>query len=134
MGKGKFLIFSLIGAVVCSALCIGYATNKNSVTTLNYEETVEMVPNTIIENFNPDDYWSKTPIEEIRSSMLTYIDEMIKLTNTKLEDFIKENNESKIKLYENEIKRLNKILNNVNLAKNKEELRRAMEVRHKDNI
>ena len=41
---------------------------------------------------------------------------------------------SKIKLYENEIKRLNTILDNVKSAETKEELRKAMQVRHKDSV
>ena len=55
-------------------------------------------------------------------------------TIIKLEDFKKENNLSKIKLYENEIKRLNTILDNVKSAETKEELRKAMQVRHKDSV
>ena len=55
-------------------------------------------------------------------------------TVTKLEDFKRENNEDKIKLYENEIKRLNKILNNINSAKTKSDLKEAMQVRHKEAV
>ena len=59
---------------------------------------------------------------------------MMELTVTKLEDFKRENNEDKIKLYENEIKRLNKILNNINSAKTKSDLKEAMQVRHKEAV
>lgn len=134
MKKDKFIIFSLIGAVICSALCVGYVTKQSSVITINSHDSIDMTPGNISGSLSPDDYWENTPIEEIRSSILGYIDDMMSSTNLKLEGFIRENNESKIKLYENEIKRLNKILENVSAAKTKQDLREAMQVRHKDNI
>lgn len=136
MVKGKILIFSVIGAVICSALCIGYSTRMQYTTKINTQEAVNLVDvdkhKSEVELVNS--YWEDTPLEEIRGSILGYIDEMMDLTVTKLEDFKKENNESKIRLYENEIKRLNKILNNINMAKTKNDLREAMQVRHKDNV
>lgn len=134
MKKDKFIIFSLIGAVICSALCVGYATKQNSVTTINSQENIDITSSSINDTSDPDYYWENTPIEEIRESILGYIDDMMNSTTIKLDGFIRENNESKIKLYEGEIKRLNKILKNVNTAKTKEDLREAMQVRHKDSI
>ncbi|HJC99803.1 peptidylprolyl isomerase [Candidatus Arthromitus sp. SFB-turkey] len=136
MKKGKLIMCSVVGAIVCSALCIGYSNKSTNIATIKTEE--------YIDNFNfkeqdnqsmeINDYWESASVEEIKNSILGYIDDMMESTIIKLEDFKKENNLSKIKLYENEIKRLNTILDNVKSAETKEELRKAMQVRHKDSV
>lgn len=137
MKKKGFIICSVVGAIVCSVFCIGYSIkDSGNIETINSEDYNYAL------NFNDydrsiteiNDYWENTSMEEIRSSILGYIDEMMNSTVVKLQDFKRENNESKIKLYESEIKRLNKIFENVKLAETKEDLRNAMKVRHKNNF
>lgn len=127
----KMFIFSIIGVLVCSAFCIGYSNKQDATVSINTQDPVVSFGN-MKDEVDPNNYWDNTPIEEIRGSILGYIDNMMELTVTKLEDFKRENNEDKIKLYENEIKRLNKILNNINSAKTKSDLKEAMQVRHKE--
>lgn len=137
MKRKGFIICSVVGAIVCSAFCIGYSIKDGgNIETIKSEDYNRVI------NFNDhdkndleiNDYWENTSMEEIRSSILGYIDEMMNSTIIKLQDFKKENNESKIKLYESEIKRLNKIFENVKSAETKEDLRNAMQVRHKSNF
>lgn len=127
----KMFMFSVIGVLVCSAFCIGYSNKQNEAVSINTQDSTASLG---VSEVDPNDYWDNTPIDEIRGSILGYIDNMMDITVTKLEDFKKENNEDKIRLYESEIKRLNKILSNINSAKTKDDLRDAMQVRHKEVI
>ena len=135
MGKKKIITVSIIGAIICSIL-IGYNSKDENIATIKNEEYIDNINFTTINNDieEVNDYWENTSMDEIRKSILGYIDEMMNSTVDKLEDFKKENNEKKINLYENEIKRLNTILEKVKIAENKDDLRNAMQVRYKSSI
>ena len=140
MRKGKIFILSVIGTIICSALCVSCSYNKgsnvSSVKTEDYLDNTINIQEKDLENqaTEIDDYWENTSIEEIRKSILGYIDNMMNSTVVRLEDFKKDNNVSKIKLYESEIERLNIICKNVKESKTKQELRESMQVRHKSQI
>lgn len=135
MGKKKIITISIIGAIICS-IFVGCSSKNENIATIKSEEYTDNI------NFNIEhrevveinDYWENTSMDEIKKSILGYIDDMMNSTVDKLEDFKKENNQKKIDLYENEVKRLNVILEKVKVAKNKEDLRNAMQVRHKSSI
>ncbi len=134
MRKGKIFLLSVVGTVICSMLCVGCSTKtNNNVSNINSEEYVDnrSFNNNQEQAVEIDDYWENTSIEEIRKSILAYISNMMDSTVVKLEDFKKDNNEDKIKLYESEIERLNIICKNVKESKTKQELRKSMQVRHK---
>lgn len=135
MKKKKIFTVSIIGVIICSIL-IGYSNKNENIETISNEEYMDNM-NFTRENrevVEADDYWENTSMDEIRKSILGYIDEMMESTLVKLEDFKKENNEKKINLYENEVERLNIILEKVKVAENKEDLRNAMQVRYKSNV
>lgn len=137
MKRERVIIYSVIGAFVCSVFLIGY-TNKSreDIETIKSEDVNYNLDFAEVDKqkMEIDDYWENTSMEEIKKSILSYIDDMMNSTMVKLEDFKKENNNSKVKLYENEIKRLNIILSNVKSAGTKIDLRRAMQVRHKNSV
>ena len=132
MKKKNLILYSIISTIICSVLCVGYFNKEqNIITVKNNEQTNNL-------NFEQDndveDYWENSSMEEIKTSILGYIDQMMKVNINKLEDFKREGNENKIRLYENEIERLNIILANIELSKTKDDLREAMQVRHKKNV
>lgn len=134
MRKGKLFILSVVGTVICSMLCVGCSSKSNeSVSNINTQEHLDnrTYKEQDDQKVEIDDYWENTSIEEIRKSILAYINNMMNSTVVKLEDFRKNNNEDKIKLYESEIERLNIICKNVKESKTKQELRQSMQVRHK---
>lgn len=134
MRKGKLFILSVVGTVICSMLCVGCSSKSNeSVSNINTQEHLDnrSYKEQDDQKVEIDDYWENTSIEEIRKSILAYINNMMNSTVVKLEDFRKNNNEDKIKLYESEIERLNIICKNVKESKTKQELRQSMQVRHK---
>lgn len=132
MKRWKMLTCSVVGAIVCS-LILGYSSKDNEKFVVKTTECIDMLGSS--EGSSGDDnYWDSTSVDDIKRSILKYVDDMIDLTNSKLQDFKLDNNEDKIRLYENEVKRLKVILNNVRLAQTKEELRKAIQVRHKSNM
>lgn len=136
MKKDRLIIYSVLGAFVCSAFLIGYSNKaKENIETIKSEDVHSFdFSEADKQKVEIDDYWENTSMEEIKKSILSYIDEMMDSTMLKLDDYKKEENESKVKLYENEIKRLNVILSNVRSAGTKQDLRRAMQVRHKSDV
>ena len=132
MRRWKLFTCSVVGVVVCS-LILGYSSKDNERFVVKTTECIDMLDSSEISN-SGDDYWESTSVDDIKRSILKYVDDMIRSTNSKLQDFKLDNDEDKIRLYENEVKRLNIILNNVRLAQTKEELRKAIQVRHKGNM
>ena len=133
MKKGKIITFSVIGSIVCSILCFGCLTSNKSVDVvqLNMEEYNARLKDEQQQILEIEDYWNNTSMNEIRTSIIGYVNDMMNSTLVKLEDFKKDENETKIKLYEGEVKRLKLILKNVKLAETKEDLRKAIQVSHK---
>lgn len=138
MRKGKIFLLSVIGTIICSALCVSCSyksSNVSNVKTEDYLDNANLQEKDLDNQaMEIDDYWENTSIEEIRKSILGYIDNMMNSTIVKLEDFKRDNNVDKIKLYESEIERLNIICKNVKESKTKQELRESMQVRHKRQI
>lgn len=133
MKKGKVITFSVIGSVICSILCFGCLTSNKSVDVVqvNMEEYNARLKDEQKQSLEIEDYWNNTSMNEIRTSILGYVNDMMNSTLVKLEDFKKEENEPKIKLYEGEVKRLKLILKNVKSAETKEDLRKAIQVSYK---
>lgn len=133
MKKGKVITFSVIGSVICSILCFGCLTLNKSVDVVqvNMEEYNARLKDEQQQSLEIEDYWNNTSMNEIRTSILGYVNDMMNSTLVKLEDFKKEENEPKIKLYEGEVKRLKLILKNVKSAETKEDLRKAIQVSYK---
>ena len=133
MKNGKVITFSVIGSVICSILCFGCLTSNKSVDVVqvNMEEYNARLKDEQQQSLEIEDYWNNTSMNEIRISILGYVNDMMNSTLVKLEDFKKEENEPKIKLYEGEVKRLKLILKNVKSAETKEDLRKAIQVSHK---
>ncbi len=138
MRKGKIFLLSVIGTIICSALCVSCSyksSNVSNVKTEDYLDNANLQEKDLDNQaMEIDDYWENTSIEEIRKSILGYIDNMMNSTIVKLEYFKRDNNVDKIKLYESEIERLNIICKNVKESKTKQELRESMQVRHKRQI
>lgn len=132
MKKWKIFTCSIVGAVVCSII-LGYSAKDNEKFVVKTTECIDRI-NSQDKSNEYENYWEDTSVEDIKKSILKYVDDMINSTNSKLQDFKSESDEEKIRLYENEVKRLNTILNNVQLAKTKEELRKAIQVRHKSSV
>ncbi len=133
MGNWKLITYYVASAVVCS-LVIGYGySSKNNKVVINTSECVNKL-DVVGPGNEADNYWDNTSMDDIRKSILAYVDDMISSTNLRLQDFKIDNNLDKIRLYENEIKRLNIISTNVRMARTKEELKKAIQVRHKDSL
>lgn len=133
MKKGKVITFSVIGSVICSILCFGCLTSNKrvDVVQVNMDEYNARLKDEQQQSLEIENYWNNTSMNEIRTSILGYVNDMMDSTLVKLEDFKKEENEPKIKLYEGEVKRLKLILKNVKSAETKEDLRKAIQVSHK---
>ena len=81
MKKGKLIMCSVVGAIVCSALCIGYSNKSTNIATIKTEE--------YIDNFNfkeqdnqsmeINDYWESASVEEIKNSITS---EMFTVSST----------------------------------------------------
>lgn len=136
MKKYKLLLFSLFGAIVSSAIFIGCSSNKEVSIVKEYNDSVDY-SGTEEHTYKDDEmytYWEVTSIEEIRESILLYIDDMMESTLSKLNSYKQDNDTKKIDLYEREISRLNKISENIKNAITKEDLKEAMQVRHKNSV